>query len=1232
MISSEQFVTLLEKRELLSPREAAIFRDRIATSMTPFTAESLAKQLVEHGYITASQAQRFLASDFDASANKAGVTNMPPKPVASKPAMTDDELGLAPLDDEPTKKLKPPVKQTVTPKPAMQQEEELSFAELSDDKPAKTPKSVETAKPVIKPPQKKILAPPVAKPIKTQAVRPAAPKPSTEKTPAKPADASEPRLKKEMPLADAASEGNLLDELMAGIPTADAIADPFASTKSQGRGLTRFFQRKPKVAAKKTDEEKWGSSLMLVGGGGLFVLLGVCALIVISLTHVGADKILEAANADYRDGSYAAASDKYKSYLEKYSAQPSASLVRVRVGLCRLRLAVSGNNWPAALETAGNVIGEISSEKDFRESHLELADILPKIAAELTADAKKKIDPKLADQAGQTLKLIDKYIPKDLQPTSKLEEIRASLAIAASAIARGDELRKTIAAIQKAIEEKKTAEAYSACNDLLRHYPELRGDPSLKKTLLEVSAAQLELVKLVSESKPATTGKVKTAILRSFVPIRYEVKEKAIDADGQIVPVAIDGAVYGIDAVAGRMLWRRFVGFAENPRAAAFPPTPFSPEPGSDVLVVVPARNELLRLEGNSGKIRWRCVIGEPFDAAPTFAGENILVATRTGKLFTIAAASGKSLSYIKFPQELTVAPAIDLRRSLAYLIASHTNLFIVSLDDGQCKHVAYLGHSPVSVSVAPVVVDNYLLAAVNDGVRDTELRVFAIQPNTADKKTPWLKPLQQVSLGGHVQTPLLVDGRRVLITTSSGTVRVFELSVTDAKTPLREIGKTVIESDKHLMRYVAMQGGQFWIADNCLTKYDVQASRGGLAPKWVNNEGCIFLQPPAVVGRAVVSVYRKPNMPGVSVSAVDVEKSEPYWVTQLASPLACEPIRMSDDKNKDAVGTLLAVTASGGVFQIDANQTTTSIVSEPFVSSDAYHIPQPLGRLAELPGQRLAMSSRTDGDQIGVFDAKATLPVIQWLRLPDKRAKLACSAVGFCGGLLAPCKNGQVFLLDPQSGDSLAEPFQPRLEPGEAVAWTTPTAIDDKQVVLSDGRAKIYRLGIEDQPKPHLTSLAEAAVSTPITLPPAVFADTVLASDTSGSFIVFKLPSLAVAKEQAIGGRCIWGPARIGENLLLATDADQLLCFDAKGAKRWQIHMEFGPLTGAPLRFGNHLLLASRSGIVWLADTDNGKTLGNVDVGSPLGAGPVVFGQKLLVGGHDGVLHVIPQPETSQP
>ncbi len=502
---------------------------------------------------------------------------------------------------------------------------------------------------------------------------------------------------------------------------------------------------------------------MLVGGGSLVILLLLIGLLIWVITRGNADKSFQMANDDYRGGSYIQAIAKYKDFVEKFSSDPHVSLARVRIGLAEMREANQSGNWVSALKVAKEQLQKMTVEADFKEAHGELASLLPQIAEGLAGDARKKIDPSLVEQARKAIDMTEKYVPKTQRPDSKLKDINDLLALTVREIARGNELDKTIGIMQASVKKSKTQEAYAACGLLLHQYPDLADNARLKQTLLSVSQAQQALVKVVSEKKPAAQGDDSAAAVRSIALAQPDVKNKAPDIEGQIALAAVDGAVYGLDAASGKVLWRRFVGFDANPRAPSFPPTALSSEPGSDALVVNTANNELLRLESATGRIRWRCNVGEPFDACPVIAGENILVVTRGnksigGKLITVAAASGESSGYVQFPQPLKVAPVIDFRQSLIFQIADHTNVFILSLNDGACKNVAYLGHQPGAVTTSPVILEDYLLVAMNDGLRDCVLQVLAIQPKRSDKPEPWLKLVQQIPLSGHVATTPLVE------------------------------------------------------------------------------------------------------------------------------------------------------------------------------------------------------------------------------------------------------------------------------------------------------------------------------------------------------------------------------------------------------------------------------------------------------------------------------------------
>ena len=56
-------------------------------------------------------------------------------------------------------------------------------------------------------------------------------------------------------------------------------------------------------------------------------------------------------------------------------------------------------------------------------------------------------------------------------------------------------------------------------------------------------------------------------------------------------------------------------------------------------------------------------------------------------------------------------------------------------------------------------------------------------------------------------------------------------------------------EGSENVVRYALLQGGQFFIADIQLSKFDVVGSKGQLVPKWIVDEGCGFLQAPIAAG-----------------------------------------------------------------------------------------------------------------------------------------------------------------------------------------------------------------------------------------------------------------------------------------------------------------------------------------------------------------------------------------------
>ncbi|MHB1037177.1 MAG: outer membrane protein assembly factor BamB family protein [Pirellulales bacterium] len=1215
MLSPEEFLALLEQRDLLPAERVAELRRQIAKSPKPVSAASLASLLVTQGYLTKMQADRFLAW-----------VNQPPEPFLTLPDDVEEELGLAPLENE-----EPPGAA-----------DDLPTLDAADDLPGPGAMGgLPTLGPVGDSANLGLVAPgamgglpspgamgglPTLGPAARQESRvaktgsagaspsqklpsQATPSPAWSAPVAPPPVDPRAFMAQELAAgvaASAAGQGALDASWSAGT----ALGDPLAKNASKPKGWRRIFSR----ARKRGSENEWDSPLLLIGGAALSLLVLIGIGVIWAMTRQSGDTMLEQAEEQYRAGSYTQAIHKYDLYLEKFPNHYRVSFARVRRGLCQMRQATEGTrNWGRALTVVKQAADEIAPEPEFAQARADLAAMLPAIAEGLAAEARGKPDAALVAQAREALDLVDKYVPKSLRPATRLADVEASLALTTRTLARDRELAKSVVAMRQAAKEGKTQAAYTLRKTLLKQYPELADDKALRDAESSVSRAERAAVKLVRRSQAAETSEVPQQVLSATALVERVATADVPGVEGRVVCAQVAGAVYGLEATGGKVLWRRAIGEASNARSVGFPPTSVSEEAGSDLLLVDPARDEVLRVEAVTGRLRWRFAVQEPFDAYPLVLDERLLVATRSGRLVFVDLGSGKSSSYLQLPEPLRVAPVVDPQSARLYQIADHSNLFVLAAD-GTCLEVVYLGHRAGSITAAPVIFDRFLVIAENAGLDQSVLRVLSL-----GTKTSGVKPVAELRVEGHVDIPPQVAGRRMLVTTDQGAACVYELAGASEKTPFRKVAENPAHGKVDLVRFAFLRQTDFWVADDQLARYEIQASRSRLVDKWIVHQDSVFLQPPMVVGPTLFLVRNKTGLSGAAVSAVDAEGGRQRWETRLAVPLAGEP------QADAAGGKLTAITATGGLFVLDAaSLAVKSLQDQPA----AVIPPAELGRSlasAIVLGDGLIVASAASGtDHLARCDSGSPRPEWRRIALTDK---LACRPAAMAGGLAVPGLSGRVFLIDPRSGANLCEPFQPRLEPGVQLAWREPAPAGPKEIVVSDGRTKLYRLGVKDQPRPHLAAFAEVELPQAIVTPVAIAGQAVYAADGGGVLYVFKLPELLQGQPRTLGSPCVWGPRGVGNCVLLATADERLFCLGADGKLVWQVPLAGGPLAGTPCAVGGNYLLASTRGVVWRVDGKTGKLLAKVDTGRPLGTGPVLMGDRLVVGGRDGTLYEIKQP-----
>ena len=239
-----------------------------------------------------------------------------------------------------------------------------------------------------------------------------------------------------------------------------------------------------------------------------------------------------------------------------------------------------------------------------------------------------------------------------------------------------------------------------------------------------------------------------------------------------------------------------------------------------------------------------------------------------------------------------------------------------------------------------------------------------------------------------------------------------------------------------------------------------------------------------------------------------------------------------------------------------------------------------------------------------------------------------------FKNGLLVSTRDGPVYLLDEKTGKSQLHPFQPPLQPGTSVDWLGAAVTDGWRVghrwrwsgdAYSNWVFKRNRISSwfpRCRLNPNLNLVAPLAI-----LGNSLFS--AARSVGADKIVSFDATELKSAGEWDVAGDVMWGPVRLEDQILVATDANELLCLDEQDVK-WKAELPYGPLAGRPMASDGKLVFTSISGMIWQVDGQTGNELVHVDVGEPLGTGPVAFaGNRLLVCGGDGTVHIVNLPSS---
>ena len=309
------------------------------------------------------------------------------------------------------------------------------------------------------------------------------------------------------------------------------------------------------------------------------------------------------------------------------------------------------------------------------------------------------------------------FIPKQLRDEAKLAAVRDTLELVERRRQSQLALETGLKEMEAAIAAGKPMGAYAAQAKLVREHPELADEKQLAEEVQKAAAAEKAAIRFTDAKQPAETAERPTPWLAALAVASH--RGGTAPAQGTVC-VRIDGAVYGLEAASGQLLWRRYVGFGSTGW-----PIPI----GADVLIADTVRHELLRIDAETGRLLWRQSFKTPF-AEPLVVNDRGFIGGDDGRVYVVDLKSGAIAGHLQFPQPIRIAPTLDRLKKHLYVTGDRASIYTISLSDMKCAGVYVTGHAPGTIRVPPVLVMDKLALAENNGVETSRLRLLNVNEN----------------------------------------------------------------------------------------------------------------------------------------------------------------------------------------------------------------------------------------------------------------------------------------------------------------------------------------------------------------------------------------------------------------------------------------------------------------------------------------------------------------------
>lgn len=935
------------------------------------------------------------------------------------------------------------------------------------------------------------------------------------------------------------------------------------------------------------------SLLMMLG-----VLVGMGFWLRAIIASTIAERTFNRAVQSFEDGDYRTAIRDFEVFEKSNPQDSRAPKARVLRSLANVRqyITPNGATWTSALEAARGMYDEFSQggpelSDAFRDEKSELAELVLRIGEGLADRAKGGADPKALAEAESTVPLHAQVAGEAAHALLTKSRLPSKLGEARAAVRKSQVRTQALATMDRALSEGSASRVYDARDRLVEQYSELAQDRELISRMTAANELIRKAVTVDTTRKPAARGPRPEPLgPPTSVVLRTGTQPATANPPTASIAYALaEGIGYGIDGATGAPLWQVPLGLA----------SPFVPQavPGEAAVIAFDARSdELVRLDAHTGGHAWRLALGERTADPPLVLGNQLVQVLPSGKLLFIALESGELQATMNLGRPLARTPVSDESGRHLYVMGRQDILYILNRDPLGCAAVEYLGHPDGSIPCTPALLGRYLIIPGNDSLTNSRWQVLVM-----DEEGSKIKPVQEIPVAGWTwQTPT-GSGAFVWATGDRGAFEAFAVGEYGSKAPFHSVAKmTPDERETGPAFALARSERELWSASGHTGRYDLDPEHGTIQVSPITAPGPAKA-PIQAAGKLLVAAFQDSDLGGTALLGIEPDAARVAWKTVIGSAWSTEVMASTDPVGLSTLGR------DGHEVLITPQQAARGgFVVLPAPRPGAFTLPSGLRLRIERQGKsHSVVVPRPYSRSLWIQDAtrregwrEATLP-----------AAVAADPVVWQGGILVPGADTRVYLIDPVTGRSIAEPFVPRFDRDHQGTWLGPAILDADTAILADDVGLVRRLVLKTTPVPRLAADGEKPLDSRIVADPATTGAAVLIATADGRVRALAARDLspigAWPLEASIAGK----PVGLPDGGLVMDRAGAVLGFGRDGQKSWSIALG-SEVVGAPRLVGRSLVILTSDGVLHVRARADGaerdrRPLGVLPAGGPIAVGP---------------------------